>query len=59
MSTTTTDVTTTIDRYIAVWNETDPVRRRGLIADTWTADASYLDPFMAGDGRVTVSLRRS
>jgi hypothetical protein len=42
--------TPVIDRYIAIWNETDPVRRRDLIAQTWTEDASYLDPLMAGDG---------
>ena len=39
-----------IDRYIAVWNETDPQTRRALIARTWTADASYLDPLLQGDG---------
>lgn len=44
------DVTTTVERYFAVWNETDPERRRALIAQTWSADASYLDPMMAGDG---------
>lgn len=45
-----TDVTTTIDGYFAVWNETDPARRRELIADTWSEDASYLDPMLAADG---------
>lgn len=39
-----------IDRYIAIWNEHDPTRRRELIAQTWTPDASYLDPMMHGDG---------
>ncbi|MFN3524424.1 MAG: nuclear transport factor 2 family protein [Phenylobacterium sp.] len=39
-----------IDRYIAAWNETDPNLRRDLIARTWRADGSYLDPVMAGDG---------
>ena len=45
-----TDFDIVIDRYIAVWNETDPQRRRDLIAVTWTDDASYLDPLMSGDG---------
>lgn len=45
-----TDVTPVIDRYFAIWNETDPARRRDLIAQTWTEDASYLDPLMRGDG---------
>jgi hypothetical protein len=44
------DVATTIDGYFAVWNETDPTRRRDLIARTWTEDASYLDPLLASDG---------
>jgi hypothetical protein len=40
-----------IDRYIAMWNETDPGRRRRLIAETWTEGASYLDPKLEGAGR--------
>ncbi len=44
------DTTTLIDRYIAAWNETDAPRRRDLIAQTWTEDARYLDPLMAGEG---------
>ena len=46
----TTDATAVIDRYVAAWNETDPARRRELIARTWSEDGSYLDPLMAGDG---------
>ena len=46
-----TNVDAVIDRYIAIWNETDPNRRRELIAQTWTEDASYLDPLMGGEGR--------
>jgi SnoaL-like domain len=45
------DVATLIDRYIEIWNETDPDRRRSLVADTWAEDASYLDPIMAGEGQ--------
>jgi hypothetical protein len=40
-----------VDRYIAVWNETDDERRRSLIARTWTEDSTYLDPLMRGEGR--------
>lgn len=29
------------DRYVAVWNETDPERRRHAIADLWTADGQH------------------
>ena len=46
---TTTDVSTTVDSYVAAWNETDPVRRRGLIAEAWVEDGSYLDPVLAGE----------
>ena len=45
-----TSTTRVIDRYIAIWNETDPARRRDLIASTWTEDASYLDPLVAAEG---------
>ena len=45
-----TDTTTVVDGYIAMWNETDPERRRAIIAETWAEDASYVDPIMAGEG---------
>ncbi|WP_161884114.1 nuclear transport factor 2 family protein [Deinococcus alpinitundrae] len=45
-----TEVTDLADRYITIWNETDATRRRELIAQTWTEDASYLDPLMQGEG---------
>jgi SnoaL-like protein len=40
-----------VDRYIAIWNETDNERRRDLIARTWTEDSTYLDPMTRGEGR--------
>jgi hypothetical protein len=40
-----------IDRYFAMWNETDAERRRELIAKTWTDDARYVDPMLEGEGR--------
>lgn len=36
--------------YIAAWNETDAERRRALIRRTWSDDAVYVDPLMAGRG---------
>jgi hypothetical protein len=45
-----TDITTIVDGYIAAWNETDADRRRALVADAFTDDASYVDPLMTGDG---------
>ncbi|HKU94920.1 MAG TPA: nuclear transport factor 2 family protein [Vineibacter sp.] len=43
-----------VDRYIAIWNETDADRRRALIARTWTENASYLDPLMQSDGHTGI-----
>jgi hypothetical protein len=40
-----------VDRYFAMWNETDAERRRDLIARTWTEDARYVDPMLEGEGR--------
>ena len=39
-----------IDRYLACWNETDPAARRTLIEQTWTEDASYIDPLAEARG---------
>ncbi len=45
-----TDVQSIVDRYLAIWNETEPNKRRDLIAQPWTEDAVYLDPMMRGEG---------
>ncbi|WP_158885710.1 nuclear transport factor 2 family protein [Amycolatopsis anabasis] len=37
-------------RYIDVWNETDPARRRELIERVFTEDATYTDPLGAVRG---------
>lgn len=37
-------------QYIAAWNEPAVARRRGLIAEVFTSDASYVDPMMQGRG---------
>jgi hypothetical protein len=44
------DSTRLAEDYIALWNETDQKRRLALLADTWTTDASYVDPLMQGTG---------
>ena len=44
------DTDRTVNSYIEMWNETDPQRRRELVAQVVTQDASYLDPMMAGEG---------
>src|SRR4051795_5168475 len=43
------DITTTVNNYIAVWNETVPEERRARIADTFADGATYLDPLQAGE----------
>jgi hypothetical protein len=43
-ATTLTDTTQLVESYIAIWNETDAVERKTLIAETWTEDAAYTDP---------------
>jgi hypothetical protein len=48
--TATRDVTTTVDAYLAMWNEEDPARRAELIEQAWTTDGSYLDPLLEADG---------
>ncbi|AMP02613.1 nuclear transport factor 2 family protein [Collimonas pratensis] len=37
-------------RYIAAWSETDAVRRRALITNVFTPDATYLDPMARSSG---------
>ena len=49
-----TDTTDLVDRYIAIWNETDAGRRRALIDRTWAEAATYVDPMMRGDGRAAI-----
>ncbi|WP_030857417.1 nuclear transport factor 2 family protein [Streptomyces sp. NRRL S-37] len=41
-------------RYLASWNERDPVRRRALVDALWTDDAGYVDPITAAEGRDAV-----
>ena len=45
-----TDVNTIASRYIDLWNERTPSRRREMLATNWTSDARYIDPLMSGDG---------
>lgn len=50
-----TDAAHIAERYIAVWNEADPVRRNALLAEDWNEDATYVDPLMRGDGREQIN----
>lgn len=44
------DVSTTVDTYLAMWNETDPARRAEHIARAWTGDGRYVDPALEAEG---------
>ena len=45
-----TDITTTVDTYLATWNETDPGKRAELIGSSLAADLWYRDPMLEADG---------
>lgn len=39
-----------VETYIQIWNEAEPGRRRTLVAQALTEDATYVDPLMTGEG---------
>ena len=43
-------VTQTIVQYLATWNESDPQRRRAMLAEVLVQDGSYIDPNRHGVG---------
>jgi hypothetical protein len=43
------------ERYIAVWNETDPEARRKAVDDLFTEDARYVDPLGVAEGRDAIA----
>jgi len=49
-----TDTIDLIGCCIAAWNETNPERRRSLIARTFAEAASYVDPMMEGHGHAEI-----
>ena len=44
------DVTSTVDTYLAMWNEGDPERRAAHISAAWTDDGRYVDPLQEAEG---------
>ncbi len=44
------DFTQLAEKYIAMWNETDPSARRVLINEIWSEDGRYVDPLAAVAG---------
>jgi hypothetical protein len=50
-----TDVTTTVDTYLAMWNEPEPAKRAALIEQAWARDGRYLDPVLEAEGYAALS----
>jgi hypothetical protein len=50
-----TDITETVDTYLAMWNEDDVERRAALIERAWTPDGRYVDPVQEADGHAALS----
>jgi hypothetical protein len=42
--------TTTVDTYLAMWNEEDAARRAELITSAWSDDCRYADPLLEAAG---------
>ncbi|MDQ3644971.1 MAG: nuclear transport factor 2 family protein [Actinomycetota bacterium] len=45
-----TDVSTTVDGYLAAYNERDPARRSELIGQVWADEGCLIDPPLTGEG---------
>jgi hypothetical protein len=45
---------TLAERYIDLWNETDPAARRQGIDELWSEDARYVDPMVDAHGREAI-----
>ena len=48
------DLTTLVDTYLAMWNETDPARRSEHIERAWAHDGRYVDPLMEAEGHAAL-----
>ena len=49
------DVITTVDTYLAMWNEPDAAARAELIERAWIEDGRYRDPLLEADGHAALS----
>ena len=49
------DVATTVDAYLAMWNETDPARRAEHIERAWADGGHYVDPLLEAEGHAALS----
>ena len=53
--TTTTDTSTTVDRYFAAWNDTDPASRLAAVVRAWAPEGRYVDPVADVTGHQAIS----
>lgn len=44
------NIETAVEKYLAMWNEHDPVARRAVIGELWTEDATSTDPMSSVTG---------
>jgi hypothetical protein len=49
------DVMTTVDTYLAMWNEPDRATRLALIERAWTTEGRYVDPVQEAQGHDALS----
>lgn len=49
------DVTDLVQRYLEIWNETDPDIRLAAISGVWAEDATYVDPLATVAGHTQIS----
>jgi hypothetical protein len=52
-----TSVEELVSRYVAVWNEPDPSRRRQAIAALWTEDGAHFTPSLEARGYEAIEAR--
>jgi hypothetical protein len=50
-----TDLSVTVDTYLAGWNEVDAQRRAGIVERVWTANGRLIDPPLEATGRDEIS----
>jgi hypothetical protein len=49
------NVATTVDTYLAMWNETNSDRRAELIEQAWAQNGRYVDPLLEAEGHGPLS----
>ena len=53
-TTATTTTGTTVDTYLAAWNEPEPTRRATLVERAWAPEGRYEDPMLEATGHAGI-----